>query len=558
MTKLVAPFILRRSFGVLALPLALIAIQTACSKDEGGPPPIVIEDDEAELPVISTHPQDQEVLEASKVSFAVEATGTDLSYQWKKNGLDIPGAVGNEYVIEKASLEDSGSNFIVRVSNSAGEVSSNPAFLKVTEVPTAPKIVTQPEDVTVSAPASASFTVEATGTDPMTYQWYRDGDPISGAKEATYSIATTTDADEGAKFFVMVKNAQGVEISQTAKLSVQALAPIIKTHPANVTAALGQTATFMVEATGSDPMTYQWMRNGVKIEGATESSHTTDTLTTSDDGANFSVLVSNSLGSALSQPAKLTVSDQSLPVIKTDPADIKVQSPNPATFTVVAEGPDLKYQWKRNGLDIAGATSESYTLATTSIADSGSNFMVLIQNAFGQVLSKPAVLTVDANPADEPVITTFMAAPDTIDLGGSTSLFWAVSNAESLEIDQGIGVVTGNSIAVTPQETTTYTLTATNGRGSVTATATVTVKGAAEGSPVITEFTASPTTIKWMGSSTLSWKVSDATSITIDQGVGDVTSKTSVSVSPWVTKEYTLTATNDKGSVTAKVKVTVQ
>lgn len=636
---------LRSTLGLLALPLALIAIQTACSKDNdsGGSPPVVqdtvakplisvepqnkdvkadervsfvvvasgselkyqwrkngldiagavsaeyviekaasadsgsnftvkvsnaggeivskpafltVAEDVISAPSITSQPQDKDVLALGKAIFSVVASGSDLKYQWKKNGLDITGAVGSEYVIEKAALEDSGSNFMVKVSNAGGEAISKPAFLRVAEVPTAPAIVKQPADVAVVAPAPATFAVELTGTAPITYQWYRTGEPIVGANAATYILPATTDADEGSRFFVIAQNAKGTVISKPAKLTVQALAPVFKTQPAPVTAAIGQTATFTAEVIGSAPLAYQWMRNGVKIEDATAASYTTPVLSAADDGANFMVLVGNSLGSLLSDPAKLTVTDQSLPVIATDPADAKVLAPAPATFSVVASGPSLSYQWKRNGLDIEGATAASYTLPVTAAADSGSNFMVIVRNAFGQVFSKNAILTVEATPITAPVISTFMALPEKIATGQSSTLFWAASNANSLELDQALGVVTGNSLVVKPGATTTYTLKATNASGSVTATVTVTVDDSVLVTPVIDEFIATPASGAWGSKSTLTWKVRNATSLKIDQNVGDVTGKTSASITIYGDKEYILTASNDKGSVVARVKVT--
>jgi hypothetical protein len=161
--------------------------------------------------------------------------------------------------------------------------------------------------------------------------------------------------------------------------------------------------------------------------------------------------------------------------------------------------------------------------------------------------------TVSVTTGPVPVISSFAAAPASILLGGSSTLSWSVSGATSLSINQGVGVVTGTSTSVSPTATTTYTLTATNGSGSATATAIVTVTLPV---PVIASFTAAPTSIASGASSTLSWSVTGATSLSINQGVGTVTG-TSTSVSPTVTTTYTLTATNSAGNATATAIVTV-
>ncbi|MDE3245445.1 MAG: hypothetical protein KGN80_05105, partial [Acidobacteriota bacterium] len=118
------------------------------------------------------------------------------------------------------------------------------------------------------------------------------------------------------------------------------------------------------------------------------------------------------------------------------------------------------------------------------------------------------------------------------------------------------GAVTGASQVVSPTATTTYTLTATNAVGSATATTTITVNAAPQ-PPTISSFIATPSTITSGQSTTLSWNVSGATSLSIDNGLGAVTG-TSHSVSPSVTTTYKLTATNAVGSVSATATVTVE
>ena len=152
-----------------------------------------------------------------------------------------------------------------------------------------------------------------------------------------------------------------------------------------------------------------------------------------------------------------------------------------------------------------------------------------------------------------PSIVSFTANPTSIQPGGSATLSWVVTGANSISINQGVGTVTGTSVTVSPTATTTYTLTATNSKGSQTAQTTVTVVAAL---PVIQSFSASPTSIQPGGSATLSWVVTGANSISINQGVGTVTG-TSVTVTPTATTTYTLTATNSSGSQTAQTTVTV-
>jgi hypothetical protein len=157
-----------------------------------------------------------------------------------------------------------------------------------------------------------------------------------------------------------------------------------------------------------------------------------------------------------------------------------------------------------------------------------------------------------STPEPAPAISFFGATPPSVVLGNPSTLAWSVSGATSLAIDQGVGVVTGTSLVVTPGATTTYTLTATGHGGSATGTATVTVTAP----PAISFFAATPASVVLGNPSTLAWSVSGATSLAIDQGVGVVTG-TSLLVTPGVDTTYRLTATGRGGSATGTATVTV-
>ncbi|HKD52439.1 MAG TPA: immunoglobulin domain-containing protein, partial [Candidatus Acidoferrum sp.] len=111
-------------------------------------------------------------------------------------------------------------------------------------------------------------------------------------------------------------------------------APAITTQPANQTVTAGQTAAFSVVATGTAPLAYQWNKNGAAISGATSSTYTTPAATSSDNGAQFAVVVSNSAGSVTSATATLTVNPTAAaPTITTQPVNQAVTAGQTATFT---------------------------------------------------------------------------------------------------------------------------------------------------------------------------------------------------------------------------------
>ena len=173
------------------------------------------------------------------------------------------------------------------------------------------------------------------------------------------------------------------------------------------------------------------------------------------------------------------------------------------------------------------------------------------------VLSFACSSTKPGGPA--PAVTDFHATPAVIQPGASATLAWAVTGATALSIDQGIGVVTGTSVTVRPADTITYTLTATNAAGNTTATATLKVQAA----PVISAFSATPSSVTTGGAVTLSWTVAGHTALKLDPGGIDVLARTAaggngsqVISSVGVPTTFVLTATNAAGSVTRETPVT--
>ncbi len=151
---------------------------------------------------------------------------------------------------------------------------------------------------------------------------------------------------------------------------------------------------------------------------------------------------------------------------------------------------------------------------------------------------------------------TVAAAPATITTGNPATLTWTTTNASTVSIEPGIGTVPASgSTTVTPSATTEYTLTATGVGGSTTAVATVIVQSAA---PTAT-LSASPATITGGNTATLTWATTNATTVSINQGIGIVSGSGSTTVSPTTTTQYMLTATSNSGAnVTSATTVTVQ
>jgi hypothetical protein len=142
-----------------------------------------------------------------------------------KNGVAISGANSSNYSTPVTTITDNGAHFSVSVSNVSGTASSNSALLTVTAPIIAPAITLQPMAQSVTAGQAATFSVAATGTAPMTYQWSRNGSPIIGATSSVYTTALTAVSDNGSQFTVRVSNSAGSVVSIPATLTVKAVTP---------------------------------------------------------------------------------------------------------------------------------------------------------------------------------------------------------------------------------------------------------------------------------------------------------------------------------------------
>jgi pectin methylesterase-like acyl-CoA thioesterase len=188
-------------------------------------------------PVITTQPApaSQTVSVGSTVNFSVGATGSQLSYQWLKDGNPIVGnatATTANLQLTNVQTTDSGT-YTVRVSNSGGSVTSNPVNLTVTGGPVDPPpvITAQPQDTVVQVGQPASLSVTATGND-LSYQWFKNGNLIDGATGSTLNFASAQTSDT-ANYTVTVTNPNGSVTSNPARLTVVSAMSVSSFEPSN-------------------------------------------------------------------------------------------------------------------------------------------------------------------------------------------------------------------------------------------------------------------------------------------------------------------------------------
>lgn len=335
-------------------------------------------------PAITTPPTGVSTCAGGPINLSVTATGTSLSYQWRKGGVNISGAVNATYSVSSSTANDAG-NYDVVVSNGCASVTSASVVVAVN---TPPAITTQPTSRAACAAQPVSFSVGATGAG-LTYQWRKNGTPLAGKTSATLDIEAVSSSEVG-EYDVVITGSCAPPVTSTRATLTMGDPPTITAPPVAQTKCQGQSVTFSVTATGSQ-LSYQWQKGSNPIPGATEATYSIPVLAVNDAG-NYSVVVSGLCSPpATSNAVALTVNP--LPVITTQPSDQTVLLGSNATFTVVATGTALQYQWKKNGTNINGKTTATLTLNNVQNSDAG-EYTVNIQNACGNVTSSVARLTV--------------------------------------------------------------------------------------------------------------------------------------------------------------------
>jgi gliding motility-associated-like protein len=349
-----------------------------------------------ELISITIQPTDQQICEGNSVSFTVTATGTGLTYQWTRggvnlvNGGNISGATSSTLTINPATTADAAADYSVIVSGACPASTSADVELTVN---TAPVITIQPSDQTYCEGSSATINVTATGTG-LTYQWMRggvalvNGGTISGATSSSLTINPVSAADADTDYSVMVSGTCPAPVTSVDASLIINTAPVITVQPTDLTVCAGSAATFTVTATGSG-LTYQWMRGGVglvdngNVSGTTTATLTIDPATTSETASDYSVVVSGACPVPVASEDVTLVVNTS-PLITVQPTDRTVCEGSQVIFTVTATGGNLNFQWRRgvtnltDGGNISGATTGNLVIDPAGVADADTDYNVVI------------------------------------------------------------------------------------------------------------------------------------------------------------------------------------
>lgn len=357
-------------------------------------------------PVITTQPQPTYLNPTyTSSSLYVYASGTVLTYQWRKNGTPISGATSSQYYFYNPTTADLG-NYDVIVSNPGGSVTSNQVAVAFA---TSPTIVTQPVGQTVSVGGTASFTVAAAGAPAPTFQWQRqaagttgfynlgNGAPYFGTNSATLQIFGATVTMNGDQFRCVAANSYGYGASATSNAATLTVtnAPAFASA-ASATFIAGRPNSFVVKALGTPAPTFT--ATGLPTwAGLDPVSGILSGTPPSTGGAPFLITITASNGTQPDAIQTLNLNVQAAagaPAITTPPLSQSVGAGANVTFSVVASGAaTLTYQWKKDTIAISGATNTTLALSAVTTSDAG-RYTVTVTNAAGTATSTPAQLSV--------------------------------------------------------------------------------------------------------------------------------------------------------------------
>ncbi len=400
-------------------------------------------------------------------TFTTTASGTGpFTYAWTKDGSPLAGATSPSYTVATVSAADAGT-YAVTVTGACGSATSS-ATLQVNENAAATALT----DLTRCPGEVATFTTTASGTGPFTYIWTKDGSPLAGATDPSYTIASASASDAGT-YAVTVTGACG---AATRSATLQVNENAAATALADLIRCPMETATFTTTASGTGPFTYAWAKDGITLTGATDPSYTVATVSAADAGT-YTVTVTGTCGSATSS-ATLQVNENAAATALTDLTRCPGEA---ATFTTTASGTGpFTYAWAKDGITLTGATDPSYTIASASASDAGT-YAVTVTGTCGSA-TRSATLQMNENAAAA-ALTSLTSCPGEVAIFTTTASGTGPFTYAWAKDGSPLAGATGPSYTVatvSAADAGTYAVTVTGACGSATRSATLQVNQATQ------------------------------------------------------------------------------
>jgi len=311
----------------------------------------------------------REITTASALTNAVRCAGESVTIEttvggtgpfvivWRRDGVGLPGETGVALVLNSLTTNDAGV-YSVEVTGACGAV-TNSAFLNVRALITATPLA----DAAVCERENISFTTVASGAGPFTFVWRRHGGIVGGATNSTLTITNAGVADAGS-YSVEVTGACNA-VTNSATLVVRLATST--TPPEDVVSCAGEGIAVGSFVSGSGPFTIVWRRDGVLLPGVTNEILSLEQLTTNDTAV-YSMEVTGACGSVTNSFALLVQARTTVAPL----ADVVVCPGGAAALlTQVAGTGPFGFQWRHEGVLLAGATNATLSLTNVTSAHAG-------------------------------------------------------------------------------------------------------------------------------------------------------------------------------------------
>ncbi len=302
--------------------------------------------------------------------------GTPI-YQWRDNGTNVTGATGATYT--SATLANGDKVDVIMTSTATCRSSNTATSAQTTIVVNAavtPSVTIAASTATsVCAGTNVVFTATPQNGGTPTYQWRNNNIAIPGATGVTYAVSTLANGDKIDVIMTSTANCRSANTATSAKIAMTVTATIdpsvVISVPATTICA-GTSITFTAAPKNGGTPTYQWRNNGVAINGATAATYTSATLSDEDaiDVVMTSTAICRSSNTSTSNILAMTINAAVAPSVTVNASQTTICTGSNVTFSATpAYGGTPTYQWQKNGTNISGATSDTYSTATISNAD---------------------------------------------------------------------------------------------------------------------------------------------------------------------------------------------
>lgn len=385
------------------------------------------------------------VCAGASVTLTNTTAGSGLTYQWKRNNVNVSGATNSTYTFAPSGV----ANYSLSVTGSCGTITSANQSITANSLPTtAQATATSSGNTTLCSGSNTTLSVPSTAG--FNYQWQLNSVNVSGATNSSYTVSAA------GSYRCFVYNSFGCSrVSNVIAITVVSNITASITSSGPTTICSGATVTLSASPTGSG-YGYQWKQNGSDISGQTNATYA------ASSSGNYTCSIT--IGSCSSTSNSITVTSGAalVPVLNTSFANIC--NNNPVSLSTTNYGAGYSYQWKLNSVNVSGATNLSYS---TNVAGS---YSVDVSNGACSGSSASATLVSGSAP-----VATFTSSATTVCAGVAVNMSASPTGSgysyQWLRSGVVVSGATNATYSFAAGSSVPYTVTVWNNCGSSTAAA---------------------------------------------------------------------------------------